>query len=64
MVIAERRPEADGVRSARILLVEDEAIIRDWIASHLQEEGHRTTPAGSGEEALTLLSWGGACRPC
>jgi CheY-like chemotaxis protein len=40
----------------RILLVEDDAAIRETIAELLEEEGYRVASAANGAEALELLS--------
>jgi two-component system, NtrC family, nitrogen regulation response regulator NtrX len=38
--------------SADILIVDDEADIRELVAGILEDEGHRTRTAGSSDEAL------------
>ncbi|MGZ3688991.1 MAG: response regulator transcription factor [Bdellovibrionota bacterium] len=43
---------------ARILVVEDEADIRDLLLLHLKREGYETDWAGNGEDALRLLKAG------
>ena len=39
---------------ARILVVDDEALIRDTLAEYLQQEGFAVDACGSGEAALEL----------
>ena len=41
--------------SADILVVDDEADIRDLVAGILEDEGHRTRTAGSSDEALASI---------
>ncbi|HEY8565290.1 MAG TPA: sigma-54 dependent transcriptional regulator [Beijerinckiaceae bacterium] len=41
--------------SADILIVDDEADIRDLVAGILEDEGHRTRTAGSSDEALAAI---------
>ena len=43
------------VSNARILLVEDEEIIREMITIALQKEGYRVTSVASGDEAVGIL---------
>jgi CheY-like chemotaxis protein len=45
-------------RSPLILLVEDDAAIRDAVAECLETEGYRVQAAGDGAEALTWLARG------
>jgi DNA-binding response OmpR family regulator len=40
---------------AKILCVEDEALIRKLVVEELQDEGHQTIEAGNGEEGLTAI---------
>jgi len=40
----------------RILIVDDEASVRDWLAIYLKRQGHSHTTAESGQEALALLA--------
>jgi DNA-binding response OmpR family regulator len=44
---------------ARVLVVEDEADIRELIALHLRREGHEVEAVGDGNEALQHLAAGG-----
>ena len=39
---------------SKILVVDDEPVIREQVAQMLQDFGHRTFTAGSGEEAMAL----------
>jgi DNA-binding NtrC family response regulator len=41
--------------SADILIVDDEADIRDLVAGILDDEGHRTRTAGGSDEALAAI---------
>src|SRR5436190_4694814 len=43
-------------KSATILIVDDEPLIRDTLTEYLAQEGHRVRACGSGEQALTLAS--------
>jgi two-component system cell cycle sensor histidine kinase/response regulator CckA len=52
--VAPPAPEI-AVRPARILLAEDESIVRAAIALSLQSQGHEVLTARDGEEALALL---------
>ncbi|MBO0749624.1 MAG: response regulator [Porphyrobacter sp.] len=40
---------------ARILLVEDEMLVRELAYEDLTDAGHQVTAAGSGDEALAIL---------
>ena len=42
------------MKKSRILVVEDEADIRELIALHLGREGHTVDACGSGNEAMRL----------
>jgi signal transduction histidine kinase len=50
------RPRARAAHTARVLLVDDEPIIREVMARHLEEAGHIVLVAGGGVEALALLA--------
>ena len=41
---------------AKILLVEDEMLVRELALEDLTDAGHHVTAAGSGDEALTILN--------
>jgi CheY-like chemotaxis protein len=43
------------VPAGRVLVVDDEAIVRSWIARLLQAEGHSVQEAGDGAEALQMV---------
>jgi CheY-like chemotaxis protein len=43
---------------AKILLVEDEMLVRELAFEDLSDAGHEVTTAGSGDEALALLRGG------
>ena len=45
---------------AKVLLVEDEMLVRELAFEDLSDAGHDVTTAGSGDEALTLLRGGAA----
>ena len=45
----------------RVLVVEDEASIRELIALNLQMGGYQVLEAGSAEQGLALLSQGQKC---
>jgi len=48
---------AEGAREAfRILVVDDEPVIRDFMGIAFSEEGYDVTKAGTGEEALAILA--------
>lgn len=44
---------------ARILLVEDEMLVRELAYEDLTDAGHEVTTAGTGDEALAILRQGG-----
>lgn len=50
--------EQAELRAKRILLVEDEELLRGCLRMMLELEGHRVTEAGNGAEALSLFSIG------
>jgi len=45
---------------AKVLLVEDEMLVRELAYEDLSDAGHEVTTAGSGDEALALLRDGAA----
>lgn len=55
----ERDTEGRSGPRPRVLLVEDELLIRDWIAEMLRDLGHEVEEADSAEEALARLERGG-----
>lgn len=46
--------------SARVLVVDDDAMVREVLVSQLEEQGYRVTQAGDGLEALEKLDGGAA----
>jgi CheY-like chemotaxis protein len=44
------------IRRKRILVVEDEAVFRDWIKQGLEKRGYAVTPSNNGAEAMSLFS--------
>ncbi len=56
MATSERRP------SAPILVVEDDAEVRDSMVRLLEKEGYRAVGAANGQEAFALIR--GGVRPC
>ena len=50
--------------SADILIVDDEADIRDLVAGILQDEGHRTRLARDSDEALRAIEIGTKQHGC
>jgi DNA-binding response OmpR family regulator len=48
-------PAAGDVAAARVLVVDDEPIVRDVVVRYLERAGFETIEAGDGEEARTLL---------
>ena len=55
---AEQATARHGATPAHILLIEDDAIERDRIASLLMDAGYRVSPASSGQEGLNQLRAG------
>src|SRR5262245_44626536 len=53
---AKQRPAPGLSRSATILVVDDEPLIRDTLAEYLTQEGFQVTGCPSGESALALAS--------
>jgi len=47
-----------------VLLVDDEAAVRENLTAYLEDEGMRVTQAASGEQALRLVHQGGAFDIC
>jgi CheY-like chemotaxis protein len=54
-------PGAVAVRRARVLLVDDEPVVREVLATQLTDAGYRVTEARDGAAALALLGGGLAC---
>ena len=52
------RPEQAEVRGKRILLVEDQDLVRTALRMMLELDGHQVTEAGNGAEALNLFTRG------
>lgn len=46
----------------RVLLVEDEVLVRELLAEVLSEAGYRVVEAGTGDEAAALIEAHGAAR--
>jgi diguanylate cyclase (GGDEF)-like protein len=51
-------PTPDAPDRARVLVVDDEPVVRDFVARVLELAGHHVVQAGGGEEALALLDAG------
>jgi PAS domain S-box-containing protein len=51
-----RPPEQENAARTRILLVDDEAAIREVLAAHLEDAGYDVLLAATGEEALVLIA--------
>ncbi len=47
--------QSEKLRTARILVVEDDALVRDHVVALLQSLGHQTVQAGHGAAALEVL---------
>ncbi|MGK7932357.1 MAG: response regulator transcription factor [Microcystaceae cyanobacterium] len=54
-VDANQSPTKSKTATSRILVVEDEAVIRDMVVLALQEEGYEVTAVEDGRKALNLL---------
>lgn len=52
-------PASDGARTLRMLVVDDQEIIRDVVQAQLMEDGHTVDTAGDGAEALAKFRDGG-----
>lgn len=48
-------------RSAAVLVVEDEPLVRDYVSDILGQSGFEVCAAATGEEALTRVAEGGLC---
>jgi len=53
---ADETAPGSAARHARVLVVEDEQIVRTWIARLLEEAGHAVRVAVSGADALRLVA--------
>ena len=53
--VTEGRPMAPSERAGHVLVVDDQAIVRDFLAEVLRLQGHRVTLASNGAEALELV---------
>ena len=53
--LPQKVPPSELVQSYRILVVEDEAVIRDMISLALEEQGYHISAVGDGRAALNLL---------
>ena len=51
-----RRVIARGAPARRVLLIEDDAVVRTILYEHLEEVGYRTDLATNGEEAIDYLA--------
>lgn len=47
---------ANGHRARRILVVEDDATVRDVVQRYLERDGHQVTALDRGSEALTVIA--------
>ncbi|MDE1916560.1 MAG: response regulator [Sphingomonadales bacterium] len=47
--------DSDGMSAQVILVVEDEIILRMFLADELRDQGYQVLEAGSGDEALDIL---------
>jgi CheY-like chemotaxis protein len=47
--------DGDEVRTAHILVVDDNRLIRSVIAMHFRNHGHEVSEAGNGKEAVELI---------
>src|SRR5262249_46610906 len=50
----QRKSSGQKVSGARVLVIDDEELIRDTLAEYLTQEGFQVSACGSGEEALAL----------
>ena len=53
--IAQAPTESKLAQKNRILLIEDEDLIRDMVVIALEEEGYEVKTASNGREALNIL---------
>lgn len=52
---ADQHPEPEGEHAPVVLVVEDEALVRLWIAGHLRDAGYRVLEAGNADEAAMMF---------
>lgn len=52
--MTDRQPQPAA--GARVLVVEDDALVRDHVVALLRSLGHETVAAGNGTEALSVLT--------
>ncbi|MBN1556759.1 MAG: response regulator [Lentisphaerae bacterium] len=52
---AERTPRETGITGGPVLLVEDEALVREYLARMLERLGFEVTACGDGEEAVRVF---------
>jgi two-component system phosphate regulon response regulator PhoB len=57
------QPSSFAINQDRILIVDDEDLIRETVALALTEEGYQVSTANSGDQALDLLLPGGQTNP-
>jgi two-component system CheB/CheR fusion protein len=62
LAVAKSAPAKGGRNSGAILIVEDDADVRELLQLLLTNEGHQVTAAGDGAAALMLIDRG-TCRP-
>lgn len=55
---AETEEAAEPAGAAKVLVVEDEVLIRILVADHLRDAGFTVVEAATGDEAISLLSAG------
>lgn len=58
-----QRPETGLIDVHRILLIEDDDLLREGLKQVLEEDGYRVVPASDGSAAMELLL-GGEVAPC
>ncbi len=60
IIVRARAPYQDPTRAARVLLVDDDTLVRTALAEQLEQAGYHVTAAASGKDALALLEAGAA----
>ena len=48
--------QTEIIRRKRVLVVEDDAVFRDWLSQALERRGYTTTQSNNGAEAISLFS--------